>query len=58
MGKPSTRIGDSLQVIFSSEIAFSHLNLVTTLCIKTSISNRAYSLPGQILGPPPNGTNV
>lgn len=26
--------------------------------MKTSISKRAYSFPGHILGPPPKGTNV
>ncbi|KAK2970949.1 hypothetical protein RJ640_004741, partial [Escallonia rubra] len=39
-------------------IDFSNLNFVTTSCTKTSTSNRAYSLPGHIRGPPPKGTKV
>ncbi|KAK7825990.1 hypothetical protein CFP56_032519 [Quercus suber] len=45
-------------MIFSSGSNFSQLNLFTTLCMKTRISNRAYSFPGHILGPPPNGTET
>uniref|UniRef100_A0A7C9E2M7 Uncharacterized protein n=1 Tax=Opuntia streptacantha TaxID=393608 RepID=A0A7C9E2M7_OPUST len=58
MGSPFSGIGIGLTTICSCGSNFSHLNLFTTLCMNTSISNRAYSLPGHILGPPPNGTNV
>ncbi|KAK2993517.1 hypothetical protein RJ640_025527 [Escallonia rubra] len=51
-------MGMGLTTIFSSGISFSHLNLLTRWCMNTSISSRAYSFPGHILGPPPKGTNV
>ncbi|KAK2992612.1 hypothetical protein RJ640_015968 [Escallonia rubra] len=43
---------------FSLGSNFSHLNFVTTLCMNTSITILAYSLPGHIRGPPPNGVKV
>ncbi|KAK6944635.1 hypothetical protein RJ641_025737 [Dillenia turbinata] len=58
MGRPLAGMGIGSTTIFSSGSNFSHLYLFTTLCMNTSISNRAYSFPGHILGPPPNGTNV
>lgn len=58
MGRPSVGIGSGLQIIFSLGFTLFNLNLVTTLCRKTSISMRANSFPAHILGPAPNGTNV
>lgn len=57
-GSPLAGIGNGSTIIFSSGNSLSHLNLLITLCMNTSISNRAYSFPGHILGPPPNGTYV
>ena len=56
--KPFAGMGDGLYEIFSFGSTLSHLNLVTMLCMKTSIRARAYSLLGYIRGPPPKGTKV
>lgn len=43
-GTPLVGKGDEWYTIFSLGIAFCILNFVTTLCTKTRISSRAYSL--------------
>ncbi|KAK2985242.1 hypothetical protein RJ640_015950, partial [Escallonia rubra] len=48
----------ALCTTFSLGSNFSHLNFVTTLCMKTSTTILAYSWPGHIRGPPPNGVKV
>jgi len=58
IGRLQAGIGIDMYMIFSSLITFSHLNCVTTLCIKTRIASRAYSFPGHIRGPPPKGTKL
>lgn len=57
-GRPWTGMGIGLQVTFSSGSQSSILKRLTKWCINTSTSSLAYSLPGHILGPPPNGTYV
>ena len=57
-GRPFTGMANEVYMIFSFGITFSHLNLFTRLCRNTRISNRAYSFPAHIKGPPPKGTNV
>lgn len=57
-GNPCVGLGRGSLTIFSRGIILSHLKLVTTLCMKTSITSLAYSFPGHIRGPPPKGTNV
>lgn len=58
IGSPLASLGIGLTMIFSFGITFFHLNFLTRWCMNTSISKRAYSFPGHIWGPPPNGTNV
>jgi len=57
-GRPFTGMAKEVYIIFSFGITFSHLTLFIRLCINTRISNRAYSFPAHIKGPPPKGTNV
>ncbi|KAK6932199.1 LOW QUALITY PROTEIN: hypothetical protein RJ641_001823 [Dillenia turbinata] len=56
IGWPTCGKGPVPNVIFSLGTRVSHLNLFTTCYKKTSITIRAYSLPGHIRGPPPKGT--
>lgn len=58
MGSPFCGLGIMSPIIFSLGSTTSHLNLLTTLWTNVSIARRAYSFPGHIRGPPPNGTNV